>query len=50
MEYRITSLPMGSTSMCTMALILDEPMGPPRDFVPQLLGLTLSVNDAFLGT
>ena len=47
LEYRITTLPLMSESMCTMAYIPDEPIGTPGDFIPQRIALTLSVSDAF---
>lgn len=47
LEYRIATLPIASPSMCTLAQFDDEPKGPPRDFIPQRIALTLSVNDAF---
>jgi len=47
LEYRITTLPLLVTYTCTLAEIPDEPMGPPADFVPQRIALTLSVNEAF---
>lgn len=47
LEYRITTLPLLVTYTCTMAIMPDEPLGPPSDFVPQRIALTLSVNEAF---
>lgn len=45
-QYRIVTQPR-TVYACTLAEIPDEPMGPPSDFFPQRLALTLSVNDAF---
>lgn len=47
LEYRVTTLPLLATYTCTMAEMPDEPLGPPSDFVPQRIALTLSVNEAF---
>jgi hypothetical protein len=41
-EYRVNTLPK-ATASCTLALIYDEPIGPPSDFVSQRIGLTLSM-------
>ena len=45
LEYRITTQPLFVTTTCTAAYIPDEPLGPPHDFVPQRLALTLGVSD-----
>lgn len=46
-EYRIVTQPLFSGITCADANFTDEPMGPPSDFIPQRIALTLSVNDAF---
>jgi hypothetical protein len=47
LEYRVTTLPLDDSGMCTLALIPQEPRGPPRDFLPQRIALTIGVYDAF---
>lgn len=42
LEYRMNTLPK-ATASCTLAFIVDEPMGPPSDFVSQRIGITLSM-------
>lgn len=45
MEYRIATMPIAlSPTVCTGAIFPDEPMGPPSDFIPQRIALTLSVS------
>lgn len=41
LEYRINTLP-SATAACTLALIPDEPLGQPSDFLSQRIGITLS--------
>jgi len=47
LEYRVTTLPLLTIYSCSLVEMPDEPLGPPSDFVPQRIALTLSVNEAF---
>jgi hypothetical protein len=47
LEYRVVTQPLFSGPSCSGADEPDEPMGPPSDFIPQRIALTLSVNETF---